>query len=347
MTRRKLKMGLVGLGFGGALLKGRILDGPGGEFFDVVKLCDMNREKARRFSEDTGIPACFDLDELLAGPDVEVVALLTNPNGRAGLLRRILRSGRNVITTKAFELDPEAALDVLREAERLGRVVHVNSPAPLANPALAQARAWVEQHALGAPVAGRVALWAARPEKADGSWLDDPERCPVAPMTRIGIYVINDLIRLFGSPASVHAMETRLFTERPTPDTAQLSVRFKNGALGHVLVSYTVAGGHGAPSWILNYRHGTILCNAPPQDEGVGWGGAATMRLIREDGDGQPTVETVAIAAGMAGYDWEAFHRACLGEKLEGVTTAEQIVDGVRVLNAAARSAKSGREEPC
>ena len=338
-------MGFVGLRFGAGLLNGRILNGPGREFFDVRMICDIDRDKARQVSESTGIPACFDLDELLANPEIEVVALLTNPNGRAGLIRRIIRSGRHVMTTKAFELDPRAALDVLEEAERLGRVVHVNSPQVLPHPAMRQAMDWIESRDLGAPVAGRVALWSDRPEKADGGWLDDPDLCPVAPITRIGVYVVNDLVRLFGPPESVHAMQSRLFTGRPTPDTAQLTIRFRNGALGHALTSYCVGGGHGPPSWILNFRNGTIFFNVDPAEGRAEWDFGA-MYLLRSDDAGGSVVERADVPGGVGGYQWEEFFRACRGEEIEGAVVAEQIVDGVRVLNAAARSVKSGREEP-
>ena len=74
-------------------------------------------------------------------------------------------------------------------------------------------------------------MWVNYCEQADGGWYDDPERCPVAPVFRLGIYIINNLAELFGEPEKVCALSSRILTGRPTADNADLAVLFKNGAI--------------------------------------------------------------------------------------------------------------------
>ncbi len=94
------------------------------------------------------------------------------------------------MTTKPFELDPKAAMATLREARRRHRIIHLNCPAPLLSPDLEQIERWREEFQLGKPVGARADAWTNYREKADGSWYDDPKLCPVAPIFRIGIYLI-------------------------------------------------------------------------------------------------------------------------------------------------------------
>jgi predicted dehydrogenase len=136
------------------------------------------------------------------------------------LIRKAIRAGKHVMTTKPFELDPQAAANVLAEAKSLGMVVHLNSP-PATRPGdIQQIFNWQREHDLGRPVSAQCQTWVSYREKPDGSWYDDPKRCPVAPIFRLGIYAINDLMFLFKNPRQVSVMHSRLFTQRPTPDHA-------------------------------------------------------------------------------------------------------------------------------
>ena len=90
------------------------------------------------------------------------------------MIRRIVSAGKDVITTKPFELDPRAARGALEEAAALGRVVHLNSPRPRLAADLRQILRWQQQYELGRPVAARAETWCSYREQADGSWYDDP-----------------------------------------------------------------------------------------------------------------------------------------------------------------------------
>lgn len=74
------------------------------------------------------------------------------------------------------------------------------------------------------PLGARADIWASYREQADGTWYDDPQKCPVAPVFLLGIYLINDLIQLFGPVRDVQVLQSRLSTGRPTADNGQLSL---------------------------------------------------------------------------------------------------------------------------
>ena len=190
----KLKIGIVGLNFGREIIARELITGPAQPYFELAAVCDLVVGKADQAAKQYCVKAYYDIDSLLTDPNIPVIGLYAGPVGRATLVRRIIRAGKEVMTTKPFETDPDAALDVLIEARRLGRVVHLNSPSPLFTDDLQQIQDWRNEYNLGRPIACRADTWGSYREKPDGSWYDDPDQCPVAPIFRIGIYTINDIV---------------------------------------------------------------------------------------------------------------------------------------------------------
>jgi predicted dehydrogenase len=338
----KIPIAVVGLNFGQSVIH-QIVSGSGSPYFELAAVCDINAEKARMVADSWGVKAYSDLEDLLADESIRAVGLITGPNGRAGLLRRIIRSGKDVMTTKPFELDPQAALEVLAESRSLGRVIHLNSPSPLPSPDLQQILDWIEEYRLGKPIACRCDSWHgyAKGEVADGSWYDDPLRCPVAPIYRIGIYGINDLVRLWGDAQIVQVLETRRIAQRPTPDTAQMNLRFKNGALATVFSSLVVGDNeHREGAMTLNYEFGSIYRNSGPGVE------RESTRLALVSQQENEIVRLEKIIPGWSGdYQWDVFFQAIQGRDLPGLVTPDQIAGGLRIIQAMARAASSGKNE--
>ncbi len=340
----KIPIGIIGLNWGLSVIQDQILSGPASEHFELAAVCCKEREKVDVCAHAFGVRAYYDFEALLQDKSIPALGLMTGPFGRASLIRRAVEAGKHVMTTKPIEVDPDAALEVLRLARSLRRVVHLNSPTPLPSPDLAQILQWREELALGRPVAARADIWSNYREAADGSWYDDPEKCPVAPIFRLGIYLINDLIRLIGKPVTVSVMSARLFTGRPTPDNAQLSLTFENGAIANIFSSFCV---NDAQWWLssltLNYENGTVYRNVGPAKHGSPRE-RPEMAVVVNRG-GVPHSLTTVAEGSTEDYQWSAFHRAIQGEPLPGEMSEEEIVTALRVIRTMARAEKSGRIE--
>jgi predicted dehydrogenase len=338
----KIPIVVVGLNFGHYILDKQLLNGPGSPYFKVAGICDLDHERTREIAAQSGVKAYGSLDEVLEDPSVPAVGLYTSPACRAHLLSKIIRAGKDVMTTKPFELDPKAALAVLQEARDLGRVIHLNSPSPVEPMDLSQISEWRNRYDLGLPVAARADVWASYAEKADGSWMDDPERCPVAPVFRLGIYLINDLISIFGRPEEVQVFSSRLVTGRPTPDNAQLGIRFASGALANIFASFCVRDGdHYRNSMVLNFQNGTVYRNMGPFRSPDADNAVSEMSLVIEkDGNRVLTAQAKAHASGH--YRWDLFYRAIKGEEIQGEVNAAHIVDGLKVIIAMAKAQHTG-----
>lgn len=338
-----LSIGIVGLNFGRHILE-QLQREPASRHLRLAAVCDLDFAKVAEFSTRYGVVGYTSIESLLADPAIPVVGLFTGPAGRAGLLRQILRAGKDVLTTKPFEVDPVAARAVLEEARALGRIVHLNAPAPAPTPAAGKIHEWVATHDLGRPVSARGEITAAYYEKADGSWYDDPGRCPVAPIFRLGIYMLHDLVRLFGPVASVQVQHSRIRTGRPTPDNAQLGITFANGALGGIYATFCVDNGqHYANALLLHYERGTIQLNLDPTPYGKA-GATSRLRLITQR-DQQVRTEEWSCPGSTGAYQWEEFRRAVLVRDITS-TPADEIVQGLAIIQAMARAEKSGATEP-
>ncbi len=340
----RIKLGLVGLNFGLHILKKHLLEGPGQPYFQVAGVCSQDQQQTIEVAGFAGVRAYSDIDEMLADTDVRAIGLFSGPVGRAELIRQAIRAGKDVITTKPFELDPDAALDVLEEARQLKRIVHLNSPTPLLSEDLRQIIEWHQAFDLGRPVGCRAEVWANYRERADGSWYDDPMRCPVAPVFRLGIYVINDLVRLFGPASKVQVLQSRIFTGRPTPDNAQLTVLFANGAIATVFASFCV--GDGDPyrnSLTLNYERGSIYRDPGPlaDRQRPGW---CELALVTK-ANAQQRVERTRVASFTGEYQWKVFFAAITGAPLPEQTAPEHVVHGLKIIQAMHRAERSGTTE--
>lgn len=341
---KRVKIAIVGLRFGRNLLYSEILQGPGAEWLELAAVCDRDPSRLDPVAAKCGVRATRELDDLLADPSIEAVGIFTGPVGRAALIRRCLRAGKDVMTTKPFEVDPAEAAAVLGEAAALGRVVHMNSPCASLPGDFRQLEAWRAKYGLGRPLAARCECWYKRVESADGSWYDDPEQCPVAPILRLGIYGINDMVRVFGEPDSVQVMESRLLTGRPTPDLAQLTVRFRDGGIAQTVNGWCLQPARGAEAFTVFYENGTIYRNPPLAAQPEGKFLLAVVPAANRDGRPAETVALSTRELSMM-YQWDVFARAVRGERPADPTPAAAVVNGVRILAAMKRAMKSGRTE--
>lgn len=338
-----VKLGVVGLHFGQAVIDTMLLQGAGAPFFRVAAVCDLDEARLATAVQKTGATGYREYRNLLADPEIPALALFTGPAGRADLIRQALRAGKHVLTTKPFERDAVQALAVLREAQQLGLAVHLNSPGPTFPPNLLAIRRWQQEHDLGRIIGCRADTWTSYHEQPDGTWYDDQQRCPVAPVFRIGIYLINDLVNLMGAAESVTVLQSRIRTGRPTADNAQLGIRFSSGALANIFASFCVDDGDSYRySLVLNFERGTVYRNSGPvrsPDQQV----QTELSLVQHKNGQRTRVAYETFPTDCEDYQWEVFWRAVTGVPVKTDITPEQIAMGVRIVEAmAAAEAANG-----
>lgn len=346
MDSKPIRIGIVGLNFGRHIMRRDLLEGPGRKWIEAAGVSDLNSELRGSVAALYGLKEYGSLEAVLADPAIEAVGLYTPPAGRAELIRKCLEAGKSVMTTKPFELDPVAAEKVLELARERGLTVHLNSPSPLPGADTAQLLAWQKELNLGRITGLYTEAYADYHEKADGSWYDDPARCPAAPIFRIGIYGINELITLAGAVESVSVHTSHLRTGRPTPDNGELSLAFENGALGTIFCSMCIDDGRPHHNQLLvHFERGTAVrnfCGGPRPEEAKG--SVLSLEYRAADGSLQNRCASFGAAERAGAYQWENFYRAVRsGAPLPGELPHSDIVAGIRVIQAMRKSEATGR----
>ncbi|RAP74593.1 Gfo/Idh/MocA family protein [Paenibacillus montanisoli] len=335
----RIRLAVVGLNFGSWMIENELLSDFGKAYVEIAAVCDIQQQKAAEWGSKLSVPHYSSLDDLLAATDAdfEAVALFSGPIGRAELIERVLDAGKHVMTTKPFEIDSEKARRVLEKARSLGLTVQLNSPSPELQGDLAQVQLWKERYDLGRPIAFRAETTCSYREQPNGSWYDDPAQCPAAPIFRLGIYLINDLVRFFGDIEEASVQQSRIFTGRPTADNAQLNLLFKNGALGNVFASFCIDDQqYYKCAFTLNFERGTVYRNIGPR---LNDGGEKLNRLeVVAVQDGRQVTDAYE-AESAEGYQWDVFYRTVRGERTDPLSYDADIVAGIRIIEQMKRQA--------
>ena len=340
-----IPVAVIGLNFGNMIAK-ELARGVTLPHARLAAVCDQRAPIAERWAKELGVPGCTDIDQILKDPAIPAVALITRPAGRAGLLKRCLDAGKHVMTTKPFERDARAAADILAYARTRKLALHLNSPAPEPSEDIAHILQWRDANDLGRAVHASFTVHANYQETASDdpatAWYDDPTQCPIAPLYRLGIYGINDMISILGCPESVQATSLRFRTGRPTADNALALLRFPGGALATLAASFCV--GDGAPygnRLEISWERGSAWRDPGPL--ALGDPPTRTLHFQRPDGS-VSRVETRFARAVSGHYNWELFAKAIRGQHAASDYDA-RIVAGVATIEALARAELSGAME--
>ncbi len=337
-----LNIAIVGLRFGSHILEQLHWEQPR-KVLKLSAVCDFQESLLSTATEKYGVAGYQSLDELLEKDKSPIIGLFTPPKGRAQLIRKVIHAGRDVLTTKPFELDAKEAQAVLEEARSRGRIVHLNSPSPKLPGDLALIKEWTTKHKLGRAIGGSARVWAPYFEKADGSWYDDPQACPAAPLFRLGIYLFNDFTRVFGPAESMQLMTSFIRTGRPTPDNAQVNLKYQSGALANIFATFCVEDGdHYQNSMVVNFENGTVYRNAG----GLRGTDDMSQTEITLIGQGEKIrrdlLEQVHTKDVSGYYQWEVLADAVRNRTLADDGYIADIVEGVKLVDALRRAQETG-----
>jgi predicted dehydrogenase len=197
-------------------------------------------------------------------------------------------------------------------------------------------REWVDSGSIGTPVLAQANTWvnygATEP---DGTWYDNPQRCPAAPIFRIGIYMLNNLLQVFGEPVEVQVTAQRFLTKRPTPDNASLTIGFADGGIVNIVASFAIGGPDTYKSAMtIGGTKGVIYFASGPQPRD---GGGTKIVLSTDD-----RLERRELTGASGDYDWDFFAKRVRGEIRQDVTTPMDIVRAIHVVRAMSAAESSG-----
>lgn len=327
-----LRIGFVGLRFGTTVID-ELLEKKE-PYFQLGAVCDIDPKRTNKAARKYQVPSYYSLEKMLEKENLDVIGLFTPPGGRTVLMKTILDAKKHIITTKPFELNPQKAKQVLVKAQRENLVIHVNSPGIRESEYIRVIRKAAQRYQLGRPVGARFDEWVNYAEQPDGSWYDSEALCPAAPITRLGIYAINDLTGLLGKAKKVTLLTSRIATKRPTADNAALGIAYENGAIANIYVSFCVDDGQRyKTSLVINYERGTFYFQILP--DSLTKQHQLTLFLAIKESEGNAKIVHLPLEDSTVGdYYWQEFHQAVLAKKPLSDKEITHIVNGIEVIAA-------------
>ncbi len=204
---------------------------------ELVGAVSASEARARAAGERWGVTWSTDLGELLGRDDLDAVTITTPSGLHPEQALAALRTGRHVVVEKPIALSVAEADAVVREGRERGLVVATISQRRF-EPAVRALR-----DAVAAGALGRISLVVAeglyqRPQSYydSAAWRGTRELDGGVLMNQ-AIHVI-DLVRWIGGPVvSVAAHIATLGHAMEAEDSASVSLRFVNGALGAIVAT--------------------------------------------------------------------------------------------------------------
>jgi len=299
----RLRIGLVGFGFGGEVFHGPFIEAARGvELAGVVARSSKTRAALeRRFP---GVPAYPSLAELAsgerAGAGMDAVTISTPPDTRRELVLEALSLGLHVVADKPFAPDAAGAEELDAAARRAGVVLGVYHNRRWDSD-IVTLRALLDSGRLGA-----VTRFHSRMDQGDGSTM---EGGPSGGLLRdLGSHVVDQALWLFGPAQRVYATLEWVDTAQGRTDSAfVVSLTHRSGVTSQLSASklnylderelrvYGALGSYLARSVDVQARD--AISRLRPVDDREGWGrepesawgilntAAGSIRVPAEQGD--------------------------------------------------------------
>lgn len=228
---RVLKFALVGCGriakrHSELLGHGQIHDA------NLVAVCDVVPDKAAKVAGLFSVPHFADMHDMMRSVDIDVVVVLTESGKHADQVVALAPYGKHIVVEKPMALTLDDADAMIHACDKAGVKLFVVKQNRF-NVPVVKVRQALEAGRFGKLVLGTVRVrWCRRQDYYDqdpwrGTWALDG-----GVLTNQASHHVDLLEWMMGEVDSVFAMSATALANIEAEDTAVVTVRFKNGALG-------------------------------------------------------------------------------------------------------------------
>jgi 1,5-anhydro-D-fructose reductase (1,5-anhydro-D-mannitol-forming) len=302
----------------------------------LVAVMKRDRDQARRFAEQHGVPRFYDtVGALLADAEINAVYVATPPHLHAEQTIQAAEAGKHVLCEKPLALNTAQAQAMIDTCRANGVQLMVCYYQRY-NTRHQQIKQLLADGAIGQITAARLNFSDYFPP-TPGYWHHDPAISGGGPLLDLGIHCIDLLRYLCGEVAAVTALIDTLAAASPVDDTATLLLKLTNGAQAVITSHWSTANFEPQQSngLEINGTLGTIQAAPISAKDSSG-----TLRLITAAG-----VQDFSVAPG--GVRPHVALLTDFANALANNTPApipgEEGLAGLRVIEDVYQSAQSGR----
>ena len=198
----------------------------------LVAVCDINKKKAKKIAEQFNVPYYTDMDEMMQNQPVDVVSVLTESGYHAKHVINLAKYGKHIVVEKPMALTLDDADLMINACEENACKLFIIKQNRFNVPVVKLRQAY-EAGRFGKLVLGTVRVrWTRHQNYYDqdlwrGTWALDG-----GVLSNQASHHIDMLEWMMGDVESVFAKANTSLVNIETEDTAVVTIKFKNGALG-------------------------------------------------------------------------------------------------------------------
>lgn len=198
----------------------------------LAAVCDVVAEKAQKIGEQFSVPYFNNMHHMLRNEKVDVIVVLTESGNHAKNVIELSQYGKHVVVEKPMALTLDDADSMIQACDNAGAKLFVVKQNRFNVPVL-KLREALEQGRFGKLVLGTVRVRWCRPQTYydqaswRGTWGMDG-----GVLTNQASHHIDMLEWMMGEVESVFARSTTALANIEAEDTAVVTLKFRNGALG-------------------------------------------------------------------------------------------------------------------
>lgn len=200
----------------------------------LIAVCDLVEKKAREIGQQFLVSHYTDMHQMMQSEDVDVVVVLTESGNHAQNVIELARYGKHIVVEKPMALTLDAADAMISACDQAGLKLFVVKQNRF-NVPVVKLREALDHGRFGRLVLGTVRVrWCRTQEYYDqsswrGTWAMDG-----GVLTNQASHHIDMLEWMMGDVESVFARSTTALAKIEAEDTAVVTLKFRNGALGIV-----------------------------------------------------------------------------------------------------------------
>lgn len=198
--QKKLRAGVIGLGFGGEKHLGGYAQLPNVE---VVALAGLEEKRLHELGNMFNVPNLYRYDsELLARDDLDIVSVCVPNRLHAPIAIQALEKGAHVLCEKPLARTTEEAEAMVRAARRANRVLEtVHNHRMRAD--IAVLKRAIDEGELGRIYYAKASWMRRRGIPGAGTWFVNKELAGGGPLIDLGVHVLDMSLHLLGEPEIV------------------------------------------------------------------------------------------------------------------------------------------------
>lgn len=226
-----LKFGLVGCGRI-AKRHSELLGHNQIENASLVAVCDIDEEKAKKIGEQFNVPYYTDMNEMMQKESIDVVSVLTESGYHAKHVINLAKYGKHIVVEKPMALTLDDADAMIRACDENSCKLFVVKQNRF-NVPVVKLREAMDEKRFGKLVLGTIRVrWSRDQNYYDQAWWRGRWDMDGGVLTNQASHHVDLLEYMMGDVESVFAKSTTALVNIEAEDTAIVTLKFRNGALG-------------------------------------------------------------------------------------------------------------------